>query len=208
MLKYWQGRGIHIAFFRGVGRFLLYNKIRGEVAAVDEEIIRLMGDRDERGLELLKKRYGNMLRYIVTHIVSDPRDAEECISDVYLRVWERAALYDAEKGLFFGWLTAVTRNAALNRAKCEKPAPVGLSDDAEGDGSPEDALVERERTVWLRKVIADLYPEEQRLFYRKYYYLQTTAQIAAELGTTERAVEGRLYRIRRKLQIRLGGELE
>lgn len=175
---------------------------------MDEEIVKLMRDGDERGLELLKKRYGNMLRYIVTHIVSDPRDADECISDVYLRVWERIALYDAGKGLFSGWLTAVARNTALNRAKREKPVPAELLDDAAGGGSPEDVLVEQERTVWLRKVIADLYPEEQRLFYRKYYYLQTTAQIAAELGTTERAVEGRLYRIRRKLQIRLGGEWE
>ena len=45
------------------------------------------------------------------------------------------------------------------------------------------------------------------LFYRKYYYLQPTKQIAAELGMTERAVEGRLYRLRKKLQKELGGEM-
>ena len=44
------------------------------------------------------------------------------------------------------------------------------------------------------------------LFYRKYYYLQSTAQIAAELGLTERAVEGRLYRLRRRLRKALGGD--
>ncbi|MBS5654729.1 MAG: hypothetical protein KHW96_06745 [Firmicutes bacterium] len=38
---------------------------------------------------------------------------------------------------------------------------------------------------------------ERLLFYRKYYYLQSTAQIALELGLTERAVEGRLYRLKR-----------
>ena len=32
-------------------------------------------------------------------------------------------------------------------------------------------------------------------------------QMAAELGTTARAVEGRLYRIRKKLQKQMGGEL-
>lgn len=46
-----------------------------------------------------------------------------------------------------------------------------------------------------------------RLFYRKYYYLQSTARIAAELGLTPRAVEGRLYRIRKGLQNKLGGDL-
>jgi RNA polymerase sigma-70 factor (ECF subfamily) len=44
------------------------------------------------------------------------------------------------------------------------------------------------------------------LFYRKYYYRQSTAQIAAELGMTQRSVEGRLYRIKQKLRKRLGGD--
>ena len=50
-------------------------------------------------------------------------------------------------------------------------------------------------------------PQRDRLlFYRKYYYRQSTAQIAAELGTTERAVEGRLYRIKKALRKALGGD--
>ena len=47
---------------------------------------------------------------------------------------------------------------------------------------------------------------EQALFYRKYYYRQRTAQIAAEYGTSERAIEGKLYRIKRKLRKVLGGD--
>ena len=47
---------------------------------------------------------------------------------------------------------------------------------------------------------------ERMLFYRKYYYRQSTAQIAAELGMTQRSVEGRLYRIKQKLRKRLGGD--
>ena len=46
------------------------------------------------------------------------------------------------------------------------------------------------------------------MFDRKYYYLQSTRQIAAELGTSERAVEGKLYRLRKKLQKALGGEFD
>ena len=38
--------------------------------------------------------------------------------------------------------------------------------------------------------------------------LQPTSQIASELGTTERAVEGRLYRLKKRLRGMLGGELD
>lgn len=61
-----------------------------------------------------------------------------------------------------------------------------------------------QRTV---RALSSLSRRDYLLFYRKYYYLQSTAQIAAELGVTERAVEGRLYRLRKKLQHLLGGEL-
>lgn len=64
---------------------------------------------------------------------------------------------------------------------------------------------ERER---LQEAIRNLSHQEQILFYRKYYYLQSTRQIAAELGTSERAVEGKLYRLRKKLQKALGGEFD
>ena len=47
---------------------------------------------------------------------------------------------------------------------------------------------------------------DRQLFYRKYYYLQSISQIAAEMGLTERAAEGRLYRLRQQLRQELGGD--
>ena len=57
----------------------------------------------------------------------------------------------------------------------------------------------------LAAALMQLSFQDRTLFYRKYYYLQPTAQIAAELGMTERAVEGKLYRIKKRLRDRLGG---
>ena len=75
-----------------------------------------------------------------------------------------------------------------------------------GDGSAEDEVLRREQRARLRAVIAALPVQERDLFYRKYYYCQSTAQMAAELSLTERAVEGRLYRLRQSLRQQLGGD--
>ena len=72
--------------------------------------------------------------------------------------------------------------------------------------SPEETLLQKERAQALRRALNALNRRDYQLFYRKYYYLQSTQRIADELGTTPRAVEGRLYRIRKKLQDQLGGE--
>lgn len=77
---------------------------------------------------------------------------------------------------------------------------------AHGVPSPEEELLRREEAARLREALAGLESWERSLFYRKYYYLQTTAQMTLEMGCTERAVEGRLYRLRHKLRKLLGGE--
>ena len=71
--------------------------------------------------------------------------------------------------------------------------------------TPEERLLEEERRAELSRALSELTAGEQLLFYRKYYYRQPTEQIAAELGMTTRAVEGRLYRLKRRLREKLEG---
>ena len=59
------------------------------------------------------------------------------------------------------------------------------------------------RALWA--AVERLGRRDRELFLRKYYYYQPIAQIAAESGLTVRAVEGKLYRIRKHLQSELGG---
>ena len=58
----------------------------------------------------------------------------------------------------------------------------------------------------MKKELYAFSDRDRLIFYRKYYYMQSTAQIAAEMGMTERAVEGKLYRMKIQLRKRLGGE--
>ncbi len=70
----------------------------------------------------------------------------------------------------------------------------------------EEQILLEERTTVLNRVLQHLSIKDRILFYRKYYYQQSTAQIASEMGMTERAVEGKLYRIKKQLRKMLGGE--
>lgn len=173
---------------------------------MEDLVIQLLRERNEEGLRLLQEQYGNLVRYVVRGILRDERDTEECVSDIYLQVWAHFDQYNSEKGKLSTWLTAVSRNTALNRLK-RKRADTETLDERDGSApSSEEVLLRQERTRRLQEVVARLERGDRLLFYRKYYYLQSTAQIAAELGMTERAVEGRLYRLRRKLRDQLGGE--
>ena len=129
-----------------------------------------------------------------------------CFADVSVRLWQTAGSFDASKGTLRGWLTVLARNCALNRARGLRTETALTDDMPHGAGSAEDALLRQERSRLLVRAVKSLTDGEQTLFYRKYYYCQSTAQMAAELGLTERGVEGRLYRLRQSLRQQLGGD--
>lgn len=162
-------------------------------------------------IEALLERHGPMMAYVIRGILSDPHEQEECLAQVRARVWERWESYDREKASPATWLTALCRNAAYDRLRTQarQRERAGTLDETMADPAPgpEEALLQKERLETLSRLLSAMSAGDRALFYRKYYYLQSTQQMAAELGTTARAVEGRLYRIRKKLQKQMGGEL-
>lgn len=195
-------------FCRGVYNGIETQPEGGEDVQEQEMIAQLL-QKDERGMEALLLHYGPLMRYIIAPILPDPQDREECLSEVSIRVWSRIAQFDPARGSWTAWLTAVTRNTARNfqRSAQHRPGTQAIPEGTPAPGaSPEEAILQAERSAALHDALARLGQNDRALFYRKYYYLQSTAQIASELGMTVRAVEGRLYRLKKQLRRMLGGE--
>ncbi len=174
----------------------------------EAEIIELLREQDERGMEELLTHYGPLMRYIIKPILHDSHDMEDCLSETAMRIWENLDTYDEEKGSFAAWVTAITRNTALNmlRKKNRHQADEIDGEPQSSEPTPEEIVLREERQRELRRALGRLNQKERNLFYRKYYYLQSTAKIAAEMGMTERSVEGKLYRIKKKLRKMMGGD--
>lgn len=172
------------------------------------EMIDLLRVHDERGLAALQVQTAPLIRYVIAPILPDPADRDDCLGDVTLRIWQSIDDFDPARGSWNGWVTAIARNAALDRARQNRRYATEAMDEhlPAREPTPEEALLAAERREALRRALDSLSTADKRLFYRKYYYLQPTAQIAAELGLTERAVEGRLYRIKKRLRTLMGGE--
>lgn len=172
----------------------------------EQEIIRLIRDRDPAGMDELLLHFGPLMRYIISPILPDQRDQEECLSEAAMRAWDRIEQFDPLLGSWTGWLTVLTRNAALNRARSLRGETGELTEDLPSpEPTPEEVLLRQERQEALYRALSGLSTRDRALIYRKYFYMQSTEQIARELGATPRAVEGRLYRLRKQLRKRLGG---
>ena len=114
----------------------------------EQDIIALLQQHDERGMDALLLHCGPLMRYIIAPIVPNALDREECLSEASLRVWNKIAQFDAARGSWSAWLTAVTRNTALNfqRSAARHGDTQTLPEDAPSpEASPEEALLQAER---------------------------------------------------------------
>ncbi len=198
-------------FFRGFFGFSVYHRVDKEEGGglTDERaFIEQLRQGDAAGTEILLQQYRPLLCYLIAPVLHDERDREDCLSEVVMRILENIHRYDESKGSFTTWLTALTRNAALNKLRQNQNCREEPLDEEtpSGNPDPEEILMQAERKKALQEALAQLSHKDRLLFYRKYYYCQSTAQIAAEVGLSPRAVEGRLYRIKKRLRDFLGGE--
>ena len=66
----------------------------------DHELTQFIASGNENAASELINNYGPMIRYIISPILSDKREREECFNDVVMRAVEKIGSYSVEKGSF------------------------------------------------------------------------------------------------------------
>lgn len=178
----------------------------------DEELIKMLIEGKEGAAEALMNQYGAMIHYIINPIVVNTQDREECYSDVILRVLDKVEQFTGSPARFKGWLTTLTRNVAINKVRgkrIEQESEEMLKNIPSKGPTPEESLLKIELQKEVNHILNNsLRRQEQELVYRRFFYEQSIAQIAGEMGMTERAVEGKLYRVRKKLKDIISKKME
>ena len=86
-------------------------------ATGDPNLIRRLQARDPKAMAELYDRYGRLVYSIIYRIVRNPSLAEDLVQETFLRIWSRAASFDAEKGAIGAWVLTVARNRAIDHVR-------------------------------------------------------------------------------------------
>ncbi len=78
----------------------------------DSQIITLFQNRSETAIRELSAKYGPLCIKLAFNILGDTHDAEECVSDAYLVLWNQ--IPPEESKPLSAYLIAVVRNIALS----------------------------------------------------------------------------------------------
>lgn len=168
----------------------------------DNEILELFWKRKEQALSELERKYGTRLKTLASRMVSE-EDAEECVNDTYLAVWNSVPPKRPE--YLFAYAAKICRNLALNKVEQSKAAKrnavvVELSAELM-QCIPDNALAGGETGLreLMIKFLKDLPEEKRKLFLRRYWYGESVKELAKAFGYRESKVKSMLFRLRKQL---------
>jgi RNA polymerase sigma-70 factor, ECF subfamily len=81
----------------------------------DEELMAGLQCKDAKALDLLFVRYSRLVFAIALRIVNDRSEAEDVVQEVFFSLYQKALLYDPEKGTAKGWVVQVAFSRARDR---------------------------------------------------------------------------------------------
>ncbi len=174
----------------------------------DSKIIDLYMARLESAIAETANKYGSYCRYIAYNILHNPQDSEECVNDTYLKAWESIPPHCPE--CLAGFLGKITRNIAINRYKHYNAKKRGqgqlvlaleeLKESIPTEDSVEAAADEKAVIEVLNDFLKELGVEARKIFIRRYWYLSSVKEIAADFNIGESKVKMSLHRSRNRLK--------
>ena len=180
----------------------------------DGDIVDLFLARDEEALRVVSDQYGTKLKHVSYRITRDEQTAEECVNDTYLEAWNRIPPSEPRSYLKV-FLYKIIRAKSLNRImhdhRLKRQAFVDeltaeLEQCIPSKSNIEDEMDGKVFADAVNRFILTQSDEKRRVFIRRYFYMDTSSQIAERFGFSDNKVRTMLSRMRQELKIFLEKE--
>lgn len=166
---------------------MLLSLLMAVLAEGDAELVVRLQRRDPQALAELYDRYGRLVYSLIVRVVRDGALAEDLVQETFLRVWNRAQGFDAQRGAIGPWLLAVARNRAIdylrsasgrerNALELEEVDHPSLYTDMERD------ILASDKARVIRAALEKLAPNQREVIELAYFEGLTQTEMAERMG--------------------------
>ncbi len=174
----------------------------------DAELLTLFNSRDQAALSATEKQYGKLCLCIADHILGCREDAEECVNDALMKLWN--SIPPEQPRSFAAYLSVIVRNLACTRRTAAQTKKRGGGEFTVALSEIEDTLAAPEHPEAVLDTIAigdalnrflDTLPAETNaMFVMRYWSDMSIKEIAARCGKSQSKVKMTLLRTRNALK--------
>ena len=172
----------------------------------DESIVEMYHARNEQAIAESARKYGRYCHAIAYGILNSDPDAEECVNDTYLAIWN--AIPPARPDPLAPYVYRTGKNIALNRLRARNTRKRGgyVLSLEELAGQVSAPAADREPGRGLNDWLRTLSKQDRAIFLRRHWFGDSVKDIAKAAAMTEGAVSVRLHRLKNQLKAYLTKE--
>lgn len=182
----------------------------------DAELLELIHRDPSTGLEQLMRQYAGIVYAVIRGRIVNASyystDIEDCVADTFSEFYQELHRYDPSKGSIKAYLCQIARHNAIDLLRKNDHYKDQLSlDDEDGWLMPADKdmvesrILEDELRRELVSAIDGLGEPDSQIVLRKFYFRQSSKEIARALKLTVSNVDTRAHRALIKLRKQFGG---
>lgn len=174
----------------------------------EQELVRLLQERNEDAFSYLYANYSGALYSIVLQIIQQTEIANDVLQEVFVNIFRRIDTYDASKGRLFTWMLNIARNASIDtlRSKSFQNSRKNqeLSENVDSDSRTISQVTQQNiDNIGVRKILENLKTEHRVLIELAYFKGYTHEEIAEiekiPLGTVKTRIRSALIQLREYL---------
>jgi RNA polymerase sigma-70 factor (ECF subfamily) len=160
---------------------------RRKAEATEAALVRQLARGDLAAFGVLYDRYARAVYAFAAHALGRAT-ADEVTQDVFVRVWQRAPQFDADRGSVPAWIMAIARHRIVDEIRRSRRRVAYESIDTllggveDPDADIEEAAWSLERRRKILAAVRDLPAEQRQVLVLAYFGGLTQSEIAAELG--------------------------
>ena len=170
----------------------------------DPQVIEMFWQRSDSAIKETQRKYHSLLLHIARNITASPQDAEECVNDTYLKLWN--TIPPVKPDSLMNYAARIARNLAIDSyRKASSQARRGevVSICAELEEILPDRSSDAELSdlrVLINQFLSKLDRETRIMFVRRYWMSESISDLSRFFGLKESAVKMRLLRTREKIR--------
>ena len=179
----------------------------------DKRITEMFMNKEEDAITMLIEKYGRLLKKLSLNILGNEEDAEECVNDACLEVWN--SIPPSNPDVLSAYACKIVRRISINRLrynlsqKRDSNKTVSmeeLSEELYLNDDSERFVNSRHLQNVLNEFLRSLDDESRNLFVKRYFFFETVSSLSEHFGIRESKISVRLFRMKQKLLERLKEE--
>jgi RNA polymerase sigma-70 factor (ECF subfamily) len=154
----------------------------------DAALAKRLQSRDPRAMADLYDRFGRLAYSVILSVVRDPSVAEDLVQETFLRVWNRAHVFEADRGALGPWLLTIARNRAIDHIRSAGSRMQRSSTEFDAREHPslfvdmEKDVLNSESARVIRKALTRLNTNQQKVIELAYYEGLSQTEMAERMG--------------------------